>query len=129
MKDNLITTYREILKQYKVKHKGILSLLQLFGDPEALVKEDKPKPLPIIEWEVPVMSLEAVSRREHSEDNTFRGMGSRKKRLDPYHEKNQNSWDMSILSEAHYASNIYRADKYGGDSPYNIWKRKLNRYE
>jgi len=54
IKDSLITTYRDIFKVFKVKHKGILSLLNMFGDAEAMVREEKPKPLPIIEREVPV---------------------------------------------------------------------------
>lgn len=57
----MINTYRVILKSFKVKHKGILSLLNLFGDAETLVIE--PKILPMIEREVP-MTIEGVSRRE-----------------------------------------------------------------
>jgi len=40
MKESLINTYRTILKQFKLKHKGILSLLALFGDAETLVREE-----------------------------------------------------------------------------------------
>lgn len=69
LKDTLISTYRSILKQFKVKHKGILSLIGLFGDPETLVKEEKKV---VEEREVPMMSIEQFERRDKSEDNTYR---------------------------------------------------------
>lgn len=101
MKDQLISSYKDILRTFKTKHKGILSLLSLFGDVETMVWDERPKLLPLLEKEVPI-TLEAASRREQSEDNTYWNTSWKVRNRDPYMDKNE-SWDLSILSEAHYA--------------------------
>lgn len=58
VKRALLDTYQEIKKKYKTKHKGILALLQLFGDPETLLAEHSP-PKPISrEKEIPMISVD-----------------------------------------------------------------------
>lgn len=75
--------------------------MSLFGDVETMVWDERPKLLPLLEKEVPI-TLEAANRREQSEDNTYWNTSWKVRNMDPYMDKNE-SWDLSILSEAHYA--------------------------
>ena len=59
LKQTLALTYMEIKRVYKVKHKGILTLLSLFGDPETLIKELAPRPPPQPEPEIPINTVES----------------------------------------------------------------------
>jgi len=49
-----------------------------------MVREEKVKPLPIVEREVPIMTIEAASRWERSEDNTYWGTSQKWRNLGAY---------------------------------------------
>lgn len=96
--------------------------MALFGEPEKIIREASPPKAILPEREIPVMSLDSYDWWEKSEGrgNQYGGINDLKARWKgggPYDDEQQ-SWDLSVLSEINYGgSKMYRPDWYG-ESPY-----------
>ena len=127
LKNSLVKTGKLVQKKYRRKHRGIYSLLDLFGVPEHLVKEYKDD---VSEFE----DVEALSARSHEPKTRGRKLAKdTSKRDKSYLAVSDDETNMSVVSEKmeRYGMNHNRMMYQPAEisiAPFKM-KKKLTKYE